>query len=387
MKPPATPPAPAAAADRDRRKPAERSASPLARGALLTYLVLLAYGSLAPWQGWRSLGVGPFAYLFAPWPAYVTAFDLALNVLAYAPLGILLVLALQPRLRGLPAAAAAVAAAAVVSVSLECLQTYLPSRIASNVDVLTNLIGAAAGATAGLLLAPALLDGRQLQQLRRRWFRPRSTAVLLLVALWPLAQIHPAPMLFGNGELNRDLVATLLAAFGVAMPVFDAGRFAAAEVLVTASGMLAVAATLGAGTRLHSPRLRLLLAVLAAALLTKAIAYGHEFGVERALAWLTPGAVSGLAVGLLAVTAAVTATNLRAASAVAVAALLVLLVVVNAVPPNPYHAHWLAAWQPGRLRNVVAVSEWLATAWPVAMLGALLWSRPSRRRRRVSPSG
>jgi len=46
---------------------------------------------------------------------------------------------------------------------------------------------------------------------------------------------------------------------------------------------------------------------------------------------------------------------------------------VNLVPPNPYHAHWLAAWQPGRLRDVAAASGWLAQAWPFAALAVLLW--------------
>jgi len=105
-------------------------------------------------------------------------------------------------------------------------------------------------------------------------------------------------------------------------------------------------------------------------------------GWERALAWLTPGAVAGLAIGWLAVTAAATATA-RTASALAAAALLLLVVAVNVVPPNPYHAHWLAARQPGRLRDVAAASDWLAQSWPYALLAVLLWSlaRPHPPRR------
>jgi VanZ family protein len=349
--------------------------SPLARATLLACVVLLVYGSLSPWQGWRSLGVSPFAFLFAPWPSHVTAFDLTLNVLAYAPLGTLLVLALYPRVRGIPALAAALACAAALSIVLEALQTYLPARIASNLDVLTNVAGAGLGGTAGVLLAPALVGRGKLQQARRRWFRPDATALLLLVALWPLAQIHPAPMLFGNGELPRDLVAAFLGLFGSRLPVFDASQFAAAEALVTATGLLGAGMALTAGMKRHAPRLRLLLLLCVAAMVTKAITYGHQFGPERALAWLTPGAVSGLAVGLLAAAAATSTTPPRLASVISAAALVVLLVAVNAVPPNPYHAHWLAAWQPGRLRDVAAASDWLAQAWPYALLAVLLWSQ------------
>jgi VanZ family protein len=353
------------------------------------YVALLVYGSLSPWAGWRALGVGPFAFLLAPWPAYVTAFDLALNVLAYVPLGLLLALALHPHPRGLPAIVVATAAAACLSVLIECVQNYLPARVASNLDVLTNVAGAALGALAGTLLAPALIDGRRLQQARRRWFRPHAASLLLLAALWPLAQIHPGPMLFGNGELDRGLVSALLGLFDRSIPVFDAGQFAAAEALVAAGGLLAAGAALTAGMKQRAPRLRILLLMLAAALATKAITYGHEFGPERAFAWLTPGAVAGLAIGWLAVTAAAATASARTASALSAAALLLLVVAVNIVPPNPYHAHWLAAWQPGRLRDVAAASDWLAQAWPYAVLAVLLWSlaqrRPPPRRSNTAP--
>lgn len=355
-----------------------RARSPLARTALAVYVVLLIYGSLSPWSGWRALGVHPLAFLGAPWPAYVTGFDLALNVLAYVPLGLLLALALHPRPRGLPVIFASVAAAASLSVLIETVQNFLPARIASNVDVLTNVAGAALGALAGNAMAPALIDGGRLQQARRQWFHPHGAALLLLAALWPPAQIHPGPMLFGNGELGRGLVSAALAAFGRALPVFDAGQFAAAEVLVTACGMLAAGAALTAAMKQRAPRLRILMALLGAALATKAITYGHEFGPERAFAWLTPGAVAGLAVGWLALTATATTASARSAEALATAAVLLLVVTVNVVPPNPYHAHWLAAWQPGRLRDVAAASDWLAQAWPYALLATLLWSLARR---------
>lgn len=353
--------------------------SPLARTSLLVYVVLLIYGSLSPWSGWRALGVNPFAFIGAPWPAYVTGFDLALNVLAYVPLGLLLALTLYPRARGLPAILTATALAVGVSVLIETLQNYLPARIASNLDVLTNVAGAALGAWAGAALAPALIEGGRLQQARRRWFRRRSTALLMLAALWPLAQIHPGPMLFGNGELDRELLSSALDLFDRALPLFDAGQFAAAEVLVTACGMLGAGAALTAAMKQRAPRLRMLLLMLGAALATKAITYGHQFGPERAFAWLTPGAVAGLAVGWLAVTAAATTVSARAAASLAAAALLLQVAAVNLVPPNPYHAHWLAAWQPGRLRDVAAASGWLAQAWPYALLAVLLWSLAQRR--------
>jgi len=353
----------------------------LARAALLVYAVLLVYGSLSPWSQWRSLGVGPFAYFFAPWPAYLTGFDLGLNVLAYLPFGLLLALALHPLLRGAAAAVSAVAIAATVSVALEGAQSYLPARIASNLDVLANSAGAAVGAVAGALLAPALIDGRRLLLARKRWLRPHATLVLLLAALWPLAQTHPAPMLFGNGELDRELVASLLALLDRTLPAFDVQRFAAAEVLVTACAMLGAGALLAVGLNVRAPRRRLMLALLLAALAAKCITYGHEFGPDRSFGWLSTAAPSGLAVGLLAMIATAATASARTAALLAIASLLALVVAVNLVPPNPYHAHWLGEWRPGHLRNVAAASSWLARAWPYAALAALVWTllrRPER---------
>ncbi len=362
---PQSPPAP--------RRAEHRHAPPLPLAALLAYCLLLVYGSLSPWTGWRSLGVGPFAFLTAPWPAYITAFDVTLNVLAYLPLGLLLALALHPRLRAAKAVVASTAIAALVSLLLEGAQSYLPARIASNADLMANIVGAAIGAQAGAAMAPALIDDLRLAQLRRRWLRPHVAAVLTLVALWPLAQLHPGPMLFGNGQLDRQLVVSLLGLFGRMAPVFDAGRFAAAEVLVTACAMLGAGAAMTAVLTEQAPRRRLLVALVVCALAAKAITYGHEFGPERAFGWLTTGAVAGLAIGLLAMVGVASTASARAAALLATVALLVLVVTVNAVPSNPYHAHWLSEWRPGHLRNVAAAVEWLARAWPYAMLAALLW--------------
>ena len=86
---------------RMRRTPASTDpgigrASPLARILLLVYVLLVAYASLYPFEGWRAVGLSPFAYLSAPWPRYVTAFDVVVNVAGYVPYGFLAVAALRP---------------------------------------------------------------------------------------------------------------------------------------------------------------------------------------------------------------------------------------------------------------------------------------------------
>jgi len=74
--------------------------SPLARYLLGAYWLLVGYGSLYPFSGWRDQGLSPFEFLGAPLPQYVTGFDVVANFVAYVPLGFLAVLAFAPRLRG-----------------------------------------------------------------------------------------------------------------------------------------------------------------------------------------------------------------------------------------------------------------------------------------------
>ncbi|MDH4114717.1 MAG: VanZ family protein, partial [Burkholderiaceae bacterium] len=185
-------------------KPWHARTSPLARGACLVYLLLLLYSGLAPWSGWRDLGVGPLAYLTAPVPRHLTTFDLIVNVLAYVPLGALVVLAAHPRLRGVLGPIVALLLGGLLSGTIEAAQTFLPSRVPSNIDLATNMAGSLGG---GLLAAPfasSLIDRGRLAELRLRWFDRRPT-LLLLIALWPVAQAYPGPMLFGTGDTRESL--------------------------------------------------------------------------------------------------------------------------------------------------------------------------------------
>lgn len=351
--------------------------SPLARSAWLAYALLLVYSGLAPWSGWRDLGLDPFAYLTAPVPRYLTRFDLIVNVLAYLPFGALAVLALQPRLRGLAAVALASLAGFLLAGAIEAAQSFLPTRVASNLDLLTNTIGALLGAGLMAPLAARLIDGGRLSALRERWFDREAAIPLLLIALWPAAQIYPTPMLFGNGAVQSALTP-LVEALGGSWPTLDeqefgAAEFVLAEAFVVAASVLAVGLALASIMRPHAPRYRLLIGLLAGGLAAKSLAHAVQFGPERAFAWLTPGAYGGLALGALSLAAASGGTHrwLRALSLVAASA---LLLTVNLVPENPYFHASLQGWNQGQLLNFNALAHWLSIAWPLALVAwQLFW--------------
>ena len=177
----------------------------------------------------------------------MTSFDLAVNIAAYLPLGCLTVLALYPQRHGAGAIALATLAGALLSGSIEALQTYLPTRISSNVDLLTNTLGALTGAAFTAPFCAALIDRGRLLEWRRRWFERDATAVVMALALWPAAQIYPEPMLFGNGDL-RDTLEPFVTALGGRWLQFNAESFGPAE-YVLAEAFVIAAATLADGTR------------------------------------------------------------------------------------------------------------------------------------------
>jgi VanZ family protein len=353
----------------------QRRASPLARAALIAYVVLIIYAGLAPWAGWRDLGVSAWAFIDAPMPRHVTTFDLVVNVLGYLPFGALLVLALHPRIRGLAAWGVAVLAGAMLAGSIEALQTFLPRRVPSNIDLATNVTGAALGALLVLPFASSLIDRGRLAQLRARWFLRESSVLLVFLALWPVAQLAPGSMLFGNGEL---LAVRIELTAG-----FDAADYVLAEALVVVAATLAAGLTLAAVMHTGAPRVVLLLGFVGVALLARSFAYATAFGPERAFIWLTPGAVGGLCLGVLALLVAAQG-RARAIYGAAWLAALVWLVAVNVLPENPYNAHSLAQFRPGRLAHFHSVAQWLAAAWPWLLLVALAvlsWLRHSGLRR------
>jgi VanZ family protein len=356
-------------------------ASPIARAACVIYGLLLLYSGIAPWSGWRDLGIDVWAYLDAPAPRYITTFDLVVNVLAYFPFGALIVLAVYPRMHGAAAAALGTLIGVLLSGSIEAAQTYLPTRVASNIDLLTNSLGALAGAAIAAPLASTLIDRGRLAEWRRRWFERPATAVLVAVAAWPVAQIYPTPMLFGNGDLRLAL-EPVVEALGGRWWQFDAGHFGPAEFVlaeafVVASAILAAGLALSSVMRPGAPRYRLLVALFGAALAVRTLANAVQFAPDRALAWLTPGAVGGLALGLLSLAVASGGRRVWQARFALMAAL-ALIAAVSVVPENPYHLAQLQEWRQGRLLNFNALAHWLAMLWPPALAVSLLSFAPAR---------
>ena len=172
------------------------------------YIALVAYASLYPFSDWRDQGIAPWRFLTAAPPKYWTGFDVATNVFGYAPLGFLLALSAMRSHRVARGVMAATLAGALLSLTMETLQSYLPVRVPSNLDLALNV----AGAWLGALLASALervgaVD--RWSRFRGRWFVPEARGALVLLALWPVALLFPAAVPFGLGQVFERLETAL----------------------------------------------------------------------------------------------------------------------------------------------------------------------------------
>ncbi|MFL6675949.1 MAG: VanZ family protein [Massilia sp.] len=360
--------------------PAAPRGSPVARAALLTYLLLIVYASWYPFSGWRNNGLSPFTFLNLTPPRYWTGFDVVVNVVGYIPLGALLVLAMYPLVRGLWAVLLAGLAGILVSGAMETVQNFLPSRVPSNLDLWTNSTGCLAGAILGALWARSLLDKSRLYRLRRRWFAPHASQGLVLLALWPLAQIYPQGYLFGHGQVlpiisewlsewldtNIDLVAMLRP--GAAMSV---EQYWLSETIITACGMCGAALTLLCLMRRTAPRYMLMLSMLAAALVFKTLATSLLFTPDNAFVWITPGAEGGFLIGLIMLSGLAFAPQV-AQRRLAVVTLVLSLIVVNTIPVNPYFVSTLQGWVQGKFLNFNGAAQFLSLLWPFFALWFLL---------------
>lgn len=342
----------------------------LARYLALAWCGLVIYGSLHPFAGWRDTGVSPFAFLEGGWPRYWTAFDLATNVAVYFPLGFFLTLALC-RLPGrFTAPILAVLLAGVLSAGLEAVQTWLPSRVPSNIDLACNALGGLFGALLGHWLGPRCL--RRLTEWQHRLVAPLPHAEygLTLLGLWLLVPLSPEILLFGAGDLRHWLPAV------PAVP-FAAHSFPYIEATVTALNLFAVGLIV---RMLCVTRLQAVLVVpffLLLGLLVRTLATVVLVNPAEALAWLTPGVRLGLpvALGVLLVALFLPAWLRLILAAMALMAGCVL---VNLAPPNPYSGAALAAWRQGHFLNFNGLTRLVATLWPFLALPFLfLGSRRS----------
>lgn len=350
--------------------PHPTSPSPAARYALLLYIALCIYASLYPFEGWTYRGVAPWAFVAAPLPRYLPYSDFVLNILAYVPMGFLIVAAMLPRAEPLQAALAATLAGSALSFAMESLQSLLPARVSSNMDWALNTLGTLLGAGIAALAIPRLRAANALYALRHRWFVTDASYGLLLLGLWPLAQLYPQPVLFGNGNVMGSLTDWAARQGGTPNALLQwlagwqpAGLSEPQQQTLPVLACALVGALCAAIGRPRAPRWLMALALVALACATTTFSAAMTYGPPHALAWLHAINLNALAAGVAAALALASLAP-RWAAVAGLALVLLLLALVNQLPDDPYYALNLQSWQQGRFIRFHGLAEWLGMLWP-----------------------
>ena len=263
-----------------------------------------------------------------------------------------------------------------LSASLEALQTLIPGRVSSSLDLLFNTLGTLIGATLSLFWGPTLLASASRLRARLGVRQLSAETGLLLLALWLFAQISPETLFFGLGDLRN------LLALPPALP-FSPDLHIVLERLIAMLQTLVVAFLLrGVLERLALPRQQQFLAIvilLTLGVLIRTLASWvllnnlPLFGETARWAAITPGGIQGLALGLaLMLPLLYLPTGWQ--MPLAAMCLMTATVLVNLMPINPYSPTALTVWRQGHFLNFNGLTRLIAALWPYLTLLFLVWA-------------
>lgn len=327
------------------------------------YALFIVYASLSPFTGWREQGLDFLEVLAAPLRLTYTAFDAAVNLLSYLPFGLLAGLALHARFGAAASVILGLCLGVSLSASMEFLQMYLPARISSNMDLLSN----GAGALIGALLAVRVASWDWLFGRLTRW---RSGLFqqgremdfgLALLALWMFGQINPSLPMLGNvfiSEVARQPFAALPPA------PFDWWESGAVTLNLLMLGTLLL-------TLLRAPRnaavaLPVILGMVALAKFVAAAALLKSWAL---LLWINSEAVLGMLFGMALLFAALSLPR-GAAIVCGAAVALAYFAVVNFLfgDNTPAAAMSVYHWHYGHLLNYNGLAQTIALVFPLLLL-------------------
>ena len=342
-------------------------AMPLARAMSLSYALLIIYVSLNPFDFDFHNGISAWAWLDAPLPRFITLFDVAVNILAYIPFGFLLMFAAYPRWRNFVALAIALGLSASLALGVETLQSWLPTRIPSQMDWWANVLGGLLGGLLAIPLGPQWLSGSAIRRRFDQWFGLNWAACALFL-LFPWSQIYPQSSWLGTGVWGHAIFGSV-----------DWGTWVinhvAQEAVITSLCWLGVALLLSLGLRAKAPQWRILNGLLGLTVLIKILFTALQFGAEFSLNWLTAGALWGMVLGSILLRWALKLEP-ELKFWLALTCLVGTTIAVNILPDNPYFILTLRHWYQGRLLHFNELMQWVSVVWlPLALIWMLRSAR------------
>lgn len=336
------------------------------------YALLIVYASLSPFSGWQEQGLAFSDVLAAPLLQTYSLFDTVVNLLAYLPLGLLLGLMLHARIGAGWSVLLATLGGATLSVAMEYAQMYLPARISSNLDLLTNSLGALVGALLAMGIAPRAWFALHLAHWRLRLFHSRDGVDfgLALVVLWMFAQVNPSLPMLGNVFISE-----------AARPPFAAVQpepLNWLKSMAVSLNLLMLGSLLLTLLRQRRHAVIGLFLILGVVALAKFVAAAVLLKSWALFLWLNSEAMLGILTGVLALVAASVLPRTQLlwfAAGMALAYLLLVQWVLDSGAPSS--AMRLYHWHYGHLLNYNGLSQTIALVFPFLMLG-YLWRARNR---------
>jgi VanZ family protein len=344
----------------------------------LFFVGLIVYASLYPFNDWRYQGIAPWAFLGAPWPKYWTGFDVASNVIGYVPAGFLFALTAWRSGRGRRVIVRTTLVCATLSLALEMLQSYLPQRVPSNVDLALNIAGGWLGAVLATGMEKVGAIDRW-SRVRARWFVPDASGGMVLLALWPAALLFPAAVPMGLGHVLERLETALMEAledtpFLEWVPIRELELqplVPSAEFICVLLGLL-IPCLIGYCIVLsRRRRLVFVMLVVLAGVLSTGLSAALSYGPQHAWDWMQRPVVYALAIAPVLAALLVTAPP-RASASLALLALGISLSLLNQAPADPYFSQTLQSWEQGRFIRFHGLAQWLGWMWPYGAVSYLL---------------
>lgn len=353
-------------------------------------VALIGYASLYPLTGWQWPVAGAFSWVL-PKQATEQTKDLIENLLGYMPLGAIWCLALLRSNWSVAAAALmALVCGSGLSYGMELTQFALPMRTPSISDWTLNTLGTAWGVLAAITAhALGLVD--IWHRLREKWFIPQAGFGLALMWLWPLGLLFPPPLPLAQGQLWPALRLQMvewtagtpwqapllptgdpLAIFSPVagpLPVIHLMGAPLRDAVIVALGLLAPMCLACAVARPQSTRIVLLAGALLMAVAGSTFSAVLNYGPDHFFTWISLSAVFGLLIGSVLGTFLLGRTRTGAAL-IGMTVLAILVLMVHQIPPDPYYAQTLEAWEHGAFIRFHGLSRWFGLLWPFA---AFLW--------------
>jgi VanZ family protein len=368
--------------------PGTRPRTLLPHALAVLYGLAIVYASLQPFSPWIPPEADTPFWLLAPWPTRWTRFDVLANLIAYLPFGLFVALAprrASPRSRTL----LALTAGFTLALALETLQSFMPPRDASVVDLAANACGAFVGGMAGASLTRAPRVRAALSSARDRVFLPGKLGDfgIALLVVWIVAQTNPGIPLF---SVTYDLDRAQDPGAAYAEPGTDT---AATLIEAAETGLQLVGIGLFLTLLLRDRRFvgGAVLVLVGAALLAKGAAAMLVLKPAVWETWLKPGVSIGMAGGLLALLFVVFLPRPAQVAVCATALLASLLLPITAIDVSSMRAPLtLFNWRYGHLLNFNGLTQTILLLWPLAaatwlfaLAGRPAWGDPDRARTQV----